>query len=142
MPAQRYLLLLLLLLCPIATAQNQLTAIITHDTHQITLTVEVARSVQEKRRGLSHRSHLPADAGMWFAPPLSPPICFWMKNTHIPLAAAFIDQHNTIVQVAIMHPHSLEQHCATHPTKSVLEVNATLANSLIKVGATVNFLSP
>jgi uncharacterized protein len=49
--------------------------------------------------------------------------CFWMKNTLLPLTAAFVADDGTIVNLADMKPQSLESHCSAQPVRYVLEMN-------------------
>lgn len=69
-----------------------------------TLRVEIADSDHEQRRGLMGRTDLPDDRGMAFA--FDDPVQnrFWMKNTLIPLAIAFVDEHGRIVAIREMVP--------------------------------------
>jgi uncharacterized protein len=47
----------------------------------------------------------------------------WMKNTQIPLTAAFLDGDGTIVNIADKRPGSTEYYCASRPVRHVLEMN-------------------
>ncbi len=49
--------------------------------------------------------------------------CFWMKNTKIPLTAAFISDDGRIVNLEDMRPETTEPHCSTKPVRFVLEMN-------------------
>lgn len=49
--------------------------------------------------------------------------CFWMKNTLLPLTAAFVAEDGTIVNLADMKPQTLDSHCSTKPVRFVLEMN-------------------
>src|SRR5450759_5139697 len=51
------------------------------------------------------------------------PQCFWMKNTLLPLTAAFVADDGTIVNLADMKPQTTESHCSTQPVRYVLEIN-------------------
>ena len=68
------------------------------------LRVEVAAEQHERQRGLMFRNYLPDSAGMLFVfdeVSLHP---FWMKNTFIPLAIAFIDEDSIITDIKWMKP--------------------------------------
>lgn len=56
------------------------------------LTVEVARTIEEQRKGLMFRTELAADRGMVFVFTPVRPVAMWMKNTLIDLDAAFLDE--------------------------------------------------
>jgi uncharacterized membrane protein (UPF0127 family) len=49
--------------------------------------------------------------------------CFWMRNTLIPLSAAFVADDGTIVNIVEMQPLSDVSHCSTKPVRYVLEMN-------------------
>ncbi len=88
------------------------------------LTVEVARTPAERRRGLQERDELAADAGMLFIfEPDSASISFWMDRTHIPLSLAFIGRDGVITQIERMQPMTRDLHPSRKPVTYVLEVN-------------------
>jgi uncharacterized membrane protein (UPF0127 family) len=66
---------------------------------------------------------MPAHEGMLFVFESPSKQCFWMKNTLIPLTAAFVDDQGTIVNLADMKPQTLEGHCSEQPVRFVLEMN-------------------
>jgi len=87
--------------------------------------VEIAKTDEEKARGLMNREALPENAGMWFV--FSQPVQeeFWMKDTLIPLDIIFVDQGMRIVHIkenAV--PKSVEMISSPEPFMYVLEINA------------------
>lgn len=84
---------------------------------------QVARTPQQQALGLMHRRQLPLHEGMLFVFPQARQQCFWMKNTLIPLTAAFIDDDGRIVNLADMQPRSEKPHCSERPVRYVLEMN-------------------
>jgi len=82
---------------------------------------ELAATPSSRRYGLMGRQHLPADHGMLFVFAEPAQLCFWMKNTPLPLTVAFIDAAGSIVNLADMQPHSLDPHCAIAPALYALE---------------------
>jgi len=46
-----------------------------------------------------------------------------MKNTLIPLSAAFVSDDGVIVNIEEMKPLALDAHCSTQPVRYVLEMN-------------------
>lgn len=50
-------------------------------------------------------------------------LCFWMKNTRIPLTAAFIADDGTIINMEDMAPMTTDSHCTKKPARFVLEMN-------------------
>jgi len=65
---------------------------------------EVAANPAERRQGLSGRDRLAPDSGMLFVWPGEGRRVFWMKDTTIPLAIAFMDRHGRILNIAAMEP--------------------------------------
>ncbi len=49
--------------------------------------------------------------------------CFWMKNTLLPLTAAFVTDDGSIVNLADMKPQTTDSHCSAKPVRYVLEMN-------------------
>lgn len=89
--------------------------------HQIE--AQVASTHEETSTGLMYRKEMPQSEGMLFVFPQSNRLCFWMKNTLIPLTAAFIAEDGSIVNLENMKPQTTESHCASKPVRFVLEMN-------------------
>ncbi|MBW8465338.1 DUF192 domain-containing protein [Acidovorax sp.] len=97
---------------------------------------QVAASPQERQTGLMHRKDMPQHEGMLFVFEQPAQQCFWMKNTLLPLTAAFVDDDGTIVNLADMKPQTLDSHCSAKPVRYVLEMNqGWFAKKNIKAGA-------
>ncbi|WP_439608630.1 DUF192 domain-containing protein [Hydrogenophaga sp.] len=84
---------------------------------------QVASTPQERTVGLMFRKEMPANEGMLFVFEQASGQCFWMKNTLLPLTAAFVADDGTIVNLADMQPQSLDSHCSARPVRYVLEMN-------------------
>ena len=84
---------------------------------------EVATTERQREIGLMFRDSLPTQAGMLFAFEEPGVQCFWMRNTLIPLSAAFVDDDGTIVNIAEMAPRTENSHCSAKPVRFVLEMN-------------------
>lgn len=84
---------------------------------------EVARTEEQREIGLMFRTAMPQEDGMLFVFRDPGVQCFWMRNTLIPLAAAFIDDDGSIVNVAEMAPKTENSHCSDKPVRYVLEMN-------------------
>ena len=85
--------------------------------------VQVAASNEQRMTGLMHRREMPQHEGMLFVFESPGQQCFWMKNTLLPLAAAFVADDGTIVNIEEMQPQSLDSHCSVQPVRYVLEMN-------------------
>jgi uncharacterized protein len=85
--------------------------------------VQLATTQEQRMLGLMHRTDMPANEGMLFVFEQAATQCFWMKDTLIPLSAAFIADDGSIVNMVNMQPHSTQSHCSTKPVRFVLEMN-------------------
>ena len=84
---------------------------------------QVASTPQQRAVGLMHRADMPANEGMLFVFEQPAVQCFWMKNTLLPLTAAFVQDDGTVVNLADMQPQSLDSHCSAKPVRYVLEMH-------------------
>lgn len=84
---------------------------------------QVASTPQQRATGLMYRQEMPGNEGMLFVFEKPAIQCFWMKNTLIPLTAAFVADDGTIVNLADMQPQTLDSHCSGKPVRYVLEMN-------------------
>ncbi|HKQ30228.1 MAG TPA: DUF192 domain-containing protein [Burkholderiales bacterium] len=104
---------------------------------------ELASTSAELERGLMYRERLAPDSGMLFVFPRNPSICMWMKDTKIPLSAAFIDRNGIVLRIADMQPMSEKVHCAEGDVRFVLEVNqGDFTAARVKPGARIGGLPP
>ena len=86
--------------------------------------VELARTDEERTRGLMNRRHLGEEAGMLFLFSETEPRAFWMKNTFIPLDMLFIDDGGRVVGlVERAEPLTTSPRDPGVPSRYVLEVN-------------------
>lgn len=84
---------------------------------------QVAKTPEQRSVGLMFRKQMPQQEGMLFIFEQASVQCFWMKNTLIPLTAAFIGDDGVIVNLADMKPLTTDSHCSTKPVRYVLEMN-------------------
>ena len=84
---------------------------------------QVAASPQERQIGLMYRRDMPANEGMLFVFEEASVQCFWMRNTLLPLAIAFLADDGTVVNIAEMKPQSDDSHCSKKPVRYALEMN-------------------
>ncbi|WP_295548219.1 DUF192 domain-containing protein [uncultured Pseudacidovorax sp.] len=84
---------------------------------------QVASTPQQRQVGLMFRENLPQQEGMLFVFEQPAVQCFWMKNTLVPLTAAFVTDDGRIVNLADMQPQTTDSHCSEAPVRYVLEMN-------------------
>jgi uncharacterized membrane protein (UPF0127 family) len=87
------------------------------------LDVQLAQTPEQRQIGLMWRKEMPQHEGMLFVFEQATIQCFWMRNTLIPLSAAFLADDGTIVNIADMKPQSDDSHCSEKPVRLVLEMN-------------------
>jgi len=85
--------------------------------------VQVASTFEQRATGLMFRQEMAPAEGMLFVFEEPREQCFWMKNTFLPLTAAFIADDGTIVNLADMKPQNTASHCSVKPVRFVLEMN-------------------
>ncbi|HET7867017.1 MAG TPA: DUF192 domain-containing protein [Burkholderiaceae bacterium] len=97
---------------------------------------QLAQTPEQRATGLMFRSTMGTNEGMLFAFEAPAMQCFWMKNTLLPLSAAFIADNGTVVNIEDMKPQTLDSHCSKQPVRFVLEMNqGWFAKRGIKPGA-------
>ncbi|QIM51788.1 DUF192 domain-containing protein [Hydrogenophaga crocea] len=100
------------------------------------INAQVASTHTSRMVGLMHRQDMPANEGMLFVFEQPATQCFWMKNTLLPLTAAFLADDGTIVNLVDMQPQSLDSHCSAKPVRYVLEMHqGWFAKRGLKAGA-------
>jgi uncharacterized membrane protein (UPF0127 family) len=108
---------------------------------QHSIHAEVAATQAAKERGLMGRIKLPDDAGMLLVFPQPGRYSLWMKDTLIPLDAAFLDSSGVILSIVTMSPRDFTLHSSPDGTSYALETNAGwFAKRGIKPGASVRGL--
>lgn len=127
MPSPRLLIGLTLALCS-TLAQSQAAPQLDLPRIQLragmhVLDVQVAQTDAQRAMGLMQRRNLPMHEGMLFVFERPAEQCFWMKNTLLPLTAAFVADDGTLVNLADMQPQTLDSHCSSRPVRFVLEMN-------------------
>ena len=84
--------------------------------------VEVARTEDEKVKGLQEKESLGEDEGMLFVYDEPQEIAFWMKDTAIPLDIVFMDEDGEVISVKQGQPYD-ETLLEEDGVMYVLEVN-------------------
>jgi hypothetical protein len=94
------------------------------------VTVEIARTDAQRRKGLMRRKHLAPDAGMLFIFDETSDHAFWMLETLIPLDMIFIGEDGRIVGIVERaEPRTTVQRSVGAPSRYVLEVNGGWARA-------------
>jgi uncharacterized protein len=98
--------------------------------------VEMAKSDEERQKGLMFRKELPEGMGMLFDFQPDQNVSMWMRNTYIPLDMLFINADGTIRRIAEnTEPMSERTIPSGGPVRGVFEVIAGTAKKLgIKAG--------
>jgi uncharacterized membrane protein (UPF0127 family) len=91
------------------------------DSSSVEITVEIARTDEEKAQGLMHRKKLPDGQGMIFMYDRDQQMSFWMKNTVIPLSIAFIAADGRIIEIRDMQPLDLSAVKSSRSVRYALE---------------------
>jgi uncharacterized membrane protein (UPF0127 family) len=98
--------------------------------------VQLAMTPGQRATGLMYRREMPQNEGMLFVFEQPSDQCFWMKNTLLPLTAAFVADDGTITNLADMKPQTTNSHCSAKPVRYVLEMNlGWFAKRGIKAGS-------
>ena len=87
------------------------------------INAQLAMTPEQRQTGLMFRKEMPQSEGMLFVFEQVAQQCFWMRNTFLPLTAAFLADDGTIVNLADMKPQSTDSHCSAQPVRYVLEMN-------------------
>jgi uncharacterized membrane protein (UPF0127 family) len=95
---------------------------------EVSVRVELARTAEERARGLMFREHLDSDAGMLFLYDGEDIRRFWMRNTLIPLDMIFISADLRVAGVVEnAEPQTDTPRQVDQPSQYVLEVNGGFA---------------
>jgi hypothetical protein len=140
-PAQRCLqaalvFVLVLLAGQAARAADDTTLEIVTQNGVHVFTVEMARTDEERQKGLMFRKEMPEGTGMLFDFKPDQNVSMWMRNTYIPLDMLFINGDGTIRRIAEnTEPMSERTIPSGGPVRGVFEVIAGTAKKLgIKAG--------
>ena len=87
------------------------------------INAQLALTPEQRQTGLMFRKEMPQSEGMLFVFDQVAQQCFWMRNTFLPLTAAFLADDGTIVNLADMKPQTTDSHCSAQPVRYVLEMN-------------------
>jgi uncharacterized protein len=88
------------------------------------LELEIAATVEARVCGLSRRTALGPERGMLFVTPAPEMMSFWMKDTTLPLAIAFVYEDGRILSIQQMTPlQTEERYLPPEPVRFAVEVN-------------------
>lgn len=87
------------------------------------IVAEVAAAPEQRQIGMMMRTQMAQHEGMLFVFDAPARQCFWMRNTPLPLAIAFVADDGRIVNIAEMQPRSDDPHCSQQPVRFALEMN-------------------
>lgn len=120
---------------PIRAADESTLEIVTGSGVHV-FTVEMAKTTEERQKGLMFRKELPEGRGMLFDFKPAQEVGMWMRNTYIPLDMLFINADGTIRRIAENTvPLSETTIMSGGPVRGVLEVIGGTAKKLgIKPG--------
>jgi uncharacterized membrane protein (UPF0127 family) len=88
----------------------------------VPIRAEIARSDDERARGLMNRKTLPDGEGMLFVFDRDQILSFWMKDTLIPLSIAYISSDGRILEIHDMIPRDLSPIRSSRSLRYALEV--------------------
>ena len=97
--------------------------------------VELAKTEDQRERGLMFRDTMAGDHGMLFIHDREEPQAYWMKNTKIPLDILYFDNGLKLVaQQRNVPPCTMGDQCPPYPSnvpaRYVLELNAGQADAM------------
>ena len=132
-----------LILCAPAAAQRTLLPTTDLKIAGHAITAEIAATESSRNYGLMNRESLPANHGMLFVFERPALVCFWMKNTGLPLSIAFINDQGKVTNISRMQPNTLDTHCPVRPVRFALEMSqGWFSERDIRPGARVDGLPP
>jgi len=114
-------LIILLAACASQKLETAVLSIARADSSPVEITVEIARTDEERTQGLMHRKKLPDGEGMIFIFDRDQQLSFWMKNTVIPLSIAFIASDGRIIEIRDMRPLDLNTVKSSRSVRYALE---------------------
>ncbi len=111
-------------------------------TGDVRFSVEVAKTPEELKTGLMHRSTLAFNSGMIFNIYPVRPTAMWMKDTKISLDMLFVGPDGSIIKIVeATKPMSENLIISEEPVRAVIELNAgQVKRHNIKIGDKVNHM--
>lgn len=104
---------------------------------------EIARTAEDRAKGLMFRSRLDEGNGMLFVFETDQVLSFWMKNTLIPLSIAYIAYDGRIIDIKDMYPRDETSVTSSRSARYALEVpQGWFSKAGVLEGDVINGLSP
>lgn len=98
--------------------------VIRTDKEKVHFDVEIARTSEQKQRGLMYRQDFPTDRAMLFAFGQEQMVSMWMLDTPLPLDMLFLNSSGRIVSVHTgALPYSPALISSVYPAAFVIELN-------------------
>jgi uncharacterized membrane protein (UPF0127 family) len=97
------------------------------DADPLRVRVEIAKTDEQRQKGLMFRRQMDENFGMLFTWPVSGDYKMWMKNTYIPLDMIYAQRGVVVGVVENAQPLIEETLGVDKPADTVLEVNAGFA---------------
>jgi uncharacterized membrane protein (UPF0127 family) len=89
---------------------------------------EIADNDDLRKKGLMNRDKIDEKSGMLFKFPRKEFHFFWMKNTHVPLLACYLDDSGIINDVVHLFPGDTNSKSGKVPSKYIIEIPDTDLN--------------
>lgn len=107
-----------------------------------TFILDSADTPEKRKKGLMHRQYLEENAGMFFLFDRPDQLCFWMKNTRVPLDILLINKQGTIVEILEnMKPYSRKRCCSKALLQRAIELKGGICHDRgIRVGHTLTLV--
>jgi uncharacterized membrane protein (UPF0127 family) len=126
---------------PQARLETTELVILQKDGSSVPVLAEIARTDEQRRRGLMGRKSLADGEGMLFVFETDRILSFWMKDTLIPLSIAFIAYDGRILEIHDMESQSLRAVQSARSARYALEVpQGWFARTGIEAGDTIQRL--
>lgn len=94
---------------------------VTIEGHQ--LRAELALTYSARVRGLRGRTDLPPDGALLMCHPYPGGMAIWMRDTLLPLSAAFLDARRLIINIVDLTPLDETFHLSVGPAQYALETH-------------------
>jgi uncharacterized membrane protein (UPF0127 family) len=88
----------------------------------VTIMAEIARTDDQRQRGLMFRKEVKDGEGMFFIFEQDQILSFWMKDTVVPLSIAYISRDGVILEIRDLEPGNLRPVVSSRSCRYALEV--------------------